>query len=202
MENSQMTFIRNKINAMPQGSAFVVSDFTEEVEYENAKKCLLRLEQEGFIRRVIRGIYDKPYFSKVLNEYSAPNIEEVAKAIARNYNWQIAPSGLTALNLLGLSNQVTNSYEYYSSGQYKTYGIGNIVISFKHKSSKELLNMSYKTSLVIQAIKELGPNIDTQSLSKIKKSLSQKEMRNLLNETNNSIKWIYEIIKTMCYEGA
>ena len=54
MENSQMTFIRNKINAMPQGSAFVVSDFTEEVEYENAKKCLLRLEQEGFIRRVDR----------------------------------------------------------------------------------------------------------------------------------------------------
>lgn len=198
MEQSKMHLIRNRINNLPQGSAFVVSDFTDEVEYENAKKCLLRLEKEGFIRRVIRGIYDKPYFSKLINEYSTPNIEEVAKAIGRNYNWQITPSGLTALNLLGLSTQVTNSYEYYSSGQYKTYKIGNIVISFKHKSSKELLNLSFKTSLVIQAIKELGPDIDEQTLSRIKNNLSEKEIQILLEETNNVTKWIYEIIKQIC----
>ena len=198
MEKSQMTLIRDKISSMPQGSVFVASDFTNEAEYENAKKCLLRLEREGFLRRVIRGIYDKPYFSKTLNEYSAPNIEEVAKAIARNFNWQIAPSGLTALNLLGLSTQVTNSYEYYSSGQYKSYQIDKIVIYFKHKSSKELLNLSYKSSLIIQAIKELGPDIDEQAISKIKKNLSQKEMQTLLNESSNVTKWIYEVVKTIC----
>ena len=195
---SEMNLIRIRITNMPFGSAFVVSDFTDIAEYANAKKCLLRLEKEGFIRRVIRGIYDKPYFSNLLNEYVAPNIEEVAKAIARNYNWKTSPSGITALNLLGLSTQVTNTYEFYSSGQYKTYEIGNITIYFKHKSSKELLNLSYKSSLVVNAIKELGPSIDNQSILTIGKALSADEKRALLFETSGVTKWIYEIIKKIC----
>lgn len=198
MNNSEMNLIRNKIIKMPYGSSFVVSDFTDIAEYENAKKCLLRLEKEGFIRRIIRGIYDKPFFSKLLNEYSAPNIEEVAKAIARNYNWKISPSGLTALNLLGLSTQVTNSYEYYSSGQYKTYEIGTIAINFKHKSSKELLDLSYKSSLVVNAIKELGTSINEQSIKAIRNCLSTEEKNNLIHETIGVTKWIFEVIKKIC----
>lgn len=203
MINSEMNLIRIKITKMPSGSVFVVSDFTDITGYENAKKCLLRLEKEGLIRRVIRGIYDKPYYSTLLNEYAAPNIEDIARAIARNYNWKTSPAGLTALNLLGLSTQVTNSYEFYSSGQYKTYQIGKITIYFKHKSSKELLDLSYKSSLVVNAIKELGPSIDSESIETIKKHLLDEEKHVLLNETNNVTKWIYEVIKKICkdYEG-
>ena len=200
MKKSEMNLIRMKITKMPSSSAFVVSDFTDITEYENAKKCLLRLEKEGFIRRIIRGIYDKPYFSKLLNEYSAPNIEEVVKAIARNYNWKTSPTGLTALNLLGLSTQVTNSYEFYSSGQYKTYKIGKITIQFKHKSSKELLDLSYKSSLVVNAIKVLGNSIDEHSIEFIRNHLSAKEKRDLLKEASGVTKWIYEIVKKICSE--
>lgn len=198
MANSEMNLIKNRIISMLHGSVFVVSDFTDIAEYQNAKKCLLRIEKEGLIRRVIRGIYDKPYFSNALNEYAAPNIEEVAKAIARNYNWKISPSGLTALNLLGLSTQVTNSYEYCSSGQYKTYEIGKISINFKHKSSKELLDLSYKSSLVVNAIKELGPLIDEESIETIRNRLSASEKRNLLQEASGVTKWIFETIKKIC----
>lgn len=200
MTNSEINLIRTRISKMPLGSVFIVSDFTDIAEYENAKKSLLRLEKEKFVRRIIRGIYDKPHFSRTLNEYSAPNIDNVANAIARNYHWKISPSGLTALNLLGLSTQVTNSYEYFSSGQYKTYEIGKIIISFKHKSSKELLDLSYKTLLVVNAIKELGPNVDEQSINIIRNHLSSKEKDILLSETNGVTKWIYEIIKRICYE--
>lgn len=198
MKNSEMNLIKNRIMNMPVGSVFVVSDFTDIAEYENAKKCLLRLEKEGLIRRIIRGIYDRPYFSNVLNEYAAPIIEEVAKAIARNYNWKTSPTGLTALNLLGLSSQVTNNYEFYSSGQYKTYKIGKIIVYFKHKSSKELLDLSYKSSLVVNAIKELGPSIAGQNIEIIKKRLSKEEKKILLNETSGVTKWIYELIKKIC----
>lgn len=198
MNNSEMNLIRNKIMKMPNGSVFIISDFTDITEYENAKKCLLRLEKEGFIRRVIRGIYDKPYFSTTLNEYASPNIEEVAIAIARNFNWKTSPTGLTALNLLGLSTQITSGYEFYSSGQYKIYEIGKTTIYFKHKSSKELLNLSYKSSLVVNAIKEIGPSFDERSIGLIKKRLSIKEKNNLLHETSNVTKWIYEVIKKIC----
>lgn len=67
MTNSGMNLIRNKINKLPFGNVFVISDFTDISEYKNVKKCLQRLEKEGLVRRIIRGVYDKPYFSKVLN---------------------------------------------------------------------------------------------------------------------------------------
>lgn len=195
MKNSEMNLIKYRIKKLPNGSAFVVSDFTDIAEYDNAKKCLLRLEQDGFIRRVIRGVYDRPYYSNLLKEYTSPNIEEVAKAIARNYNWKISPSGLTALNLLGLSTQVTNRYEFYSSGQYKSYEIGNIVIYFKHKSSKELLDLSFKSSLVVNSIKELGSSISEKDIELIGKHLSKEDKKTLLKECNRATKWIFEVIK-------
>ncbi len=193
-----MALIKSRIESLPPGRAFVIADFTDVADYENAKKCLLRLEKDHFIRRIIRGIYDKPYFSKLLNEYSSPDIEETAKAIARNYNWQISPSSSTALNLLGLSTQVTNNYEYYSSGQYKTYEVGKNTIKFMHKSSKELLNLSYKSSLVVQAIKALGTEIDNIMILKMQKQLTDLEKRALLEEASGVTKWIYEIIKRIC----
>jgi hypothetical protein len=74
------------------------------------------LPASEYIRRVIRGVYDKPKYSTLLQEYSAPNPNEIADALARNYSWTIAPTGNTALNLLGLSTQVPANWSYISSG--------------------------------------------------------------------------------------
>ena len=198
MKNSVMEQISKRIDRLPVRSAFVASDFTDIADYQNAKKCLLRLEGEKRVRRVLRGVYDKPYFSSILNEFSAPDLEEIARAIARNYSWQIAPTGVTSLNLLGLSTQVVSAYEYYSSGQYKNYEVGKMEIRFLHRSSKELLNLSYESALVVSAIKELGPEIDEDHIVKIKSRLSDKSKARLLEESARVTKWIYEVIKRIC----
>jgi len=198
MKNSVMEQIKGRIDGLPDRSAFVASDFTDIADYQNAKKCLLRLEGEKFIRRVLRGIYDKPYYSDLLKEFSSPDLEEVAKAIARNYSWQIAPTGVTSLNLLGLSTQVVHAIEYYSSGQYKSYEVGKMTIRFLHRSSKELLNLSYESALVVSAIKELGVNIGDDAVAKMKSRLGEKSKAILLEESAHVTKWIYEVIKRIC----
>ena len=198
MKNSVMEQIKKRIDGLPARSAFVASDFTDIADYQNAKKCLLRLEEEKFVRRVLRGVYDKPYFSGLLNELSSPDLEEISRAIARNYSWQIAPTGVTSLNLLGLSTQVVNTYEYYSSGQYKNYEVGKMEICFLHRSSKELLNLSYESALVVSAIKELGTGIGDDHIAKIKSRLSDKSKAKLLEESAHVTKWIYEVIKRIC----
>jgi hypothetical protein len=198
MKNSAMQQIKNRIDALPVRSAFVASDFTDIADYQNAKKCLLRLEEEKFVRRVLRGVYDKPYFSGLLNEFSSPDLEEISKAIARNYSWKIAPTGVTSLNLLGLSTQVVSSYEYYSSGQYKNYEVGKMTIRFLHRSSKELLYLSYESALVVSAIKELGIGIDDEAVAKIRHRLSERSRAVLLEESAHVTKWIYEVIKRIC----
>ena len=198
MKNSVMEQIKNRIAALPARSAFVASDFTDIADYQNAKKCLLRLEEEKFVRRVLRGVYDKPYFSSLLNEFSSPDLEEISRAIARNYSWKIAPTGVTSLNLLGLSTQVVSSYEYYSSGQYKNYEVGKMAIRFLHRSSKELLYLSYESALVVSAIKELGIGIDDETVAKIRHRLSERSRAVLLEESAHVTKRIYEVIKRIC----
>ena len=198
MKDSKMENIRKRIDSLPPRSVFVVSDFTDICDYQNAKKCLLRLQQDGLIRRVIRGIYDKPYFSPLLGEDSCPNIEETAKAIARNFSWQIVPTGITSLNILGLSTQVAAHHEYFSSGPYKTYDIGGIEIRFLHRSSRETLGLSYESALVVSAIKQQGPNIGEGALIRIGNCLGIKGKKRLLSETKHITKWIYEIVKIIC----
>lgn len=86
----------------------------------------------------------------------AADPEAVANALARSYHWTIAPCGNTALNLLGLSTQVTAVWSYISDGPYKTYEWNSTKLEFKHRTNKEITGLSYMTSLVIQALKRLA----------------------------------------------
>lgn len=201
MNNSNISKIDRTISKLPHGSAFCVSDFTNNFSYELIKKSLQRLESEGKIRRVIRGVYDKPSFCEAINEYSVPYPDEIANALARNFNWVIAPTGNTALNVLGLSTQVPAKWVYITSGPYKKYDIGNIKIEFNHRSNKELLNMSDKTLILIQALKAIGKeHINKDIIQKLKKKYSKEDKIKILNESKNTVIWIYEIIKEICRE--
>lgn len=200
-ENTIKQSIYNKINKLPYGSVFVVSDFLDFAENDTIKQNLKRFADEGLIQRVSFGIYYKPKFSKLLRENEAVDIHEVAKAIARNYNWSITPSGENALNMLGLSTQVPASYEYISSGPYREYVIDNMTLNFIHRNLKETQGFSPITSLVIQALKTFGKdNIDETHIKTIKSRLSKKDKETLLLESKKTTNWIYRIIKTICEE--
>lgn len=196
---SYVNMMEDRIEKAPMGAAFIVSDFVDIMDYETAKKNIARLEKSGVIRRVIRGIYDKPRFSTLIQEYSAPDPDAIAKALARNYNWTIVPTGATASNLLGLSTQVPARWSYFSSGPYKKYEVGNVVIDFAHRADRELSDMSYKTKLVIQAIKDLGKErIGITEINIIRSRLSEDEKVIILQEGQQTTAWIYAAIKKIC----
>ena len=113
--------IQNRIGTAPDGTIFIVSDFSDVADSETIRRNLNRLVQAGTLRRILKGVFEKPKFSKLLGEYVAADPDAVAKALARCYHWTIAPCGDTALNMLGLSTQVTAVWSYISDGPYKTY---------------------------------------------------------------------------------
>lgn len=198
-DNSKISQIAKRIDEAPFGSAFVTSDFTDIAEYETVKKTIARLEKRGMIRRVLRGVYDKPKFSTLLKEYAAPIPDQIAHAIARNYNWTISASGNTALNLLGLSAQVPADWSYISSGPYKKYTFGNVTLMFTHRSDSQIIGMTEKTLLIIQAIKAIGQdNISDIDMQRIRNRLSSDECKSILSESRYTISWIYEVIKEIC----
>lgn len=199
MERSNyLNEIRQKIIESEKGTVFVASDFADISDNMKVGVCLSRLENEKLLRRIMRGVYDKPEYNSFLQEYLEPAPDKVANAIARNYGWTIVPCGDTALNLLGLSTQVPAIWLYVSDGPYKEYSFNNTSIKFKHTANKEISKLSYKTSLVIQALKALGKeDIDNNVIVKLTKALTDDEKKNMLNEAKSTTSWIYEYIKSI-----
>ena len=197
--SSSANIIKTRIMNSPDGSVFTTVDFADVIENSRVGVILSRLEEDGVIRRVMRGIYDKPVYNDFLKEYIAPSPSLVAEALARNFGWTIVPCGDTALNILGLSTQVPATWSYVSDGTYKEYTYDNTTIKFKRTTNKEISKLSYKTALVVQALKALGKdNIDDTIINKLKNDLTDEEKATALLEAKAATSWIYEYIKQIC----
>lgn len=191
--------IKNSILLADYGTVFVAVDFVSITDKKNVNMSLLRLEDEGLILRIIRGVYYKAEYNDFLQEYVVPNPDKVAHAIARNFGWTITPCGDTALNILGLSTQVPAIWSYVSDGTYKEYSYDNTTIKFKRTTNKEISKLSYRTALIIQALKALGKdNIGNTVINKLKNDLTDKEKAAALLEAKAATSWIYEYIKQIC----
>lgn len=191
--------IKKRILAEKIGAVFVAADFADLTDKAIANVVLTRLESDGIIRRVLRGVYDKPEYNEFLKEYVAPIPDNVAHALARNYGWTIVPCGDTALNLLGLSTQVPATWVYVSDGTYKEYTYDKTTIQFKRTTNKEVSKLSYKTALTIQALKALGKDrIDDTILARFRKLLTVDEKQTMLLEAKTATSWIYEYIRQIC----
>lgn len=191
--------IKNRISATESGSVFVATDFVDITDKKTVAMGLTRLESDGVIRRVLRGVYEKPEYNEFLQEYVAPIPDKVARALARNFGWTIVPCGDTALNLLGLSTQVPSVWIYVSDGIYKEYAYDNTVIQFKKTTNKEVSKLSYKTALTIQALKAIGKDkVNETIIENLRILLTDSEKQNMLNEAKAATSWVYEYIKLVC----
>ena len=203
MDNGFMKSIRDRILAAEDGSVFTSSDFADIADTGTIRQSLNRLVQDKILRRIIRGVFEKPKYSKLLGEYVAVSPDAVAQALARSYRWTIAPCGDTALNILGLSNQVTAVWSYISDGPYKTYEWDHVKIEFRHRTNREITGLSYMTSLVIHGLKALGKErISSETIERLSARLSESEKTALLRESSESSDWIVDTVRKICLGGA
>lgn len=194
-----MNQIEERIRNSPKITIFLTSDFTDLASSDAANKALLRLEEAGLIRRILFGVYEYPDYNEFLNEYVEPSPDKVAHALARKFGWTIVPCGDTALNMLGLSTQVPSIWLYVSDGTYKEYAYGNTVIKFQRTTNKKISKISYKTALVIQALKALGKeNITSEIINKIASTTTEEQNITMFSEAKYATAWIYGIIKEIC----
>ena len=191
--------ILDRINTLKDGHVFIANDFFDIAGYETIRSTLNRLVESKEITRIMNGIYFKTRYIELIDEYTTPSIDEVAKAIARKYNWTIAPSGNTALNLLGLSTQVPATWSYISDGRYVKFTIGNTVIEFKRRTNGDISKMSTMTAMIIQAIKAIGKdNVTEKEINFLKAKISPKEKEELLYNAKSTSVWVYYIIMKIC----
>lgn len=198
-KSNSWNLMRNRINNSDSGTVFVAVDFVDIMDKTSVNTYLTRLVEERLIQRIMRGVYYKAEYNNFLQEYVAPEPDAVAHALARNFGWTIVPCGDTALNLLGLSTQLPAAWVYVSDGAYKEYTYEQTRIKFKRTTNKEISKLSYKTALVVQALKALGKdNVDDMIIVKLRSTLTDSEKQALIGETKAVTSWIYEYIKLIC----
>lgn len=198
LDSGYMKRIRERILSAENGMVFTTSDFADIADSDTVRQSLNRLVNSGILRRVFRGVFERPKYSNLLKEYVATDPNAVANALARSYHWTIAPCGNTALNFLGLSTQVTATWSYISDGPYRIYEWDSTKIEFKHRANKEITGLSYITVLVVQALKILGKdNVTPEIIRTLSDRLDSKDKVIILKESAEVTDWVYDIIKNI-----
>ena len=177
-----------------KGSILFVDDFLDYGNPESIKKALLRLKQKGLLVRLAHGIYLFPKIDKELG-LLFPSTEDIAKAIARRDRARIVPTGVHALNKLGLSSQVPMKVVYLTDGAARSVKVGKRTISFKKASPKNLLAQGEISSLVIQALKTIGQKkLDNDTLKRIHLILENEKEENIVDDAKLAPAWIKKIL--------
>lgn len=198
--------ILSRIYGRGRGWAFSKTDFVAGFGEANIHQALSMLARAGRTRRVCHGVYDYPRYSDLLGQNLSPDIDQVAGALARKFNWRIQPSGEAALNLLGLSTQVPGRWVYLSDGPNREYPVGEEgrqILAFRKSPLKDSGFKYRESGLLVQALKALGKErVDTVVIETLRRWLEPKLRRPILSDTRAVSGWILQIIKQVCEEAA
>ena len=192
-----------RIECQGAGKAFSAKDFLDIASRTTIDVTLAELAQDGTIRRIRRGLYDKPKVNPALGGKLSPDIDEAARAIARRQKWKIVPEGAWAANLLGLTTQVPAKISYLTDGPNNEVPIGRRSIYFKHARPKALAGLEGKIALVVQALRYLGKeNVGSREMETLRAALTPSEKRKLVKDTRFGVDWIYEMAKRIAEKAA
>jgi len=187
--------IESRIKKRGKGAIIFPSDLADLGGAEVVKKVLLRLEQQGFLKRLAFGIYLYPKQSKLLGSLT-PTLEEIAKAIAERDAARIVPTGIYALNRLGLSTQVPLNAVYLTDGASRKVQVGKRTILFKKTSPRNLAAAGPISRLAIQALKAIGDGkVEPGEEKKIVELLKNESQKNIKNDLSIAPEWIRKIMR-------
>ena len=203
MNQSIENKLLNRIRGHGRSWAFSQRDFAGIGSRSAIDLALHRLLRKNAIRRVMRGIYDYPQFSTLLDRVLSPDTDQIAQALARKFGWRIQPSGPTAQNLLRLSTQVPAKIVYLSDGPDRSYQIDHTALVFEHTPLKEAGFKRRESALIVQAIKSLGSDkITPDVIAKIREWLDPDLRNKVLADTRTATGWVYTAIQKICRENS
>lgn len=188
--------IETKISKSTPGEIFFSTDFSTYGTPENIRQVLSRLEKEGVLERIAQGIYLKPKRDPLLG-ILYPSIEEIAKKIAKRDKARIAPTGVMALYLLGLTTQIPLKIAYLTDGSQRQIKIGNHNILFKQTVPRNFAIKEERLHLIVQAFREKGQREITKDfLKKIENHVKKLDAKLLDTQLKYAPVWIQkEILK-------
>lgn len=146
------TRIIDRIGQSPSDAVWTPTDFLDLAGRDAIDKTLQRLAKAGELRRIDRGLYDRPRFNSLTRQDSAPDPRAVIDAVARRDQIRILVDGMTAANDLGLTNAVPAKIVVHSEARPKSIRLGNLVIEFKLTAASKLYWAGRPAMRIVQAL--------------------------------------------------
>ena len=183
---SLKVLIMQRINKAFQGSVWTPEDFLDYADRHAVDKALQRLVMIGELRRISRGLYDRPRKNLLTGKFSAADYRKVIEAIERKSHVRILIDGITAANDLGLTNAVPAHIIIRTDGRVRPIQLDNLVIEFKLTAASKFYWAGRPAMRIVQALhwihegiksdEQMTQEVKNKLLGWLKKSIQRKEI--------------------------
>lgn len=179
------TQIRNRIKQLPKGKTFGYNDLRIAKEnYTTAAKALERLQKEGLIKKVSKGVFYKPE-QTVFGELMPDNSELLRPYLFENGKRVAYETGTSLYNRLGFTTQMAFRIKIASRGKRININSGSLKADAV-KSYAEVNDNNYVILGLLDAFKDIKRIPDcsvdqaVRRVSAIVKELNEKQSEALL----------------------
>jgi hypothetical protein len=128
------------------------SDFADLGSRTAVDKVLQRLAAGGELRRIERGLYDRPGHSRLTGQPTVPDYRAVIEAVTRKDQVRAVVDGMTAANDLGLTTAVPARIEVLVDARLRPIRLGKQEIRFKQAAASRLFWAGRPAMRVVQAL--------------------------------------------------
>ena len=143
--------LRARISEAPL-QVWAPADFVDLGGRAAIDKALQRMVASGQLRRIQRGLYDKPSQNALTGKTTVPDYRAVIDAIVRRDQVRWLIDGMTAANMLGLTNAVPAKIEVLVDARLKPVTLGNQKIVFKKAAPSRLYWSGRPGMYLVQAL--------------------------------------------------
>lgn len=152
MSSDLKSRITAAIDIAPPGRVWVPADFAAFGSRDAVDKALQRLVASGGLRRIDRGLYDRPMINRLTQRPTVPDYREILDALARRDHIRMLVDGLTAANDLGLTDAVPARVTIHTDTRRRTITLDNLVIAFKLTAPSRLYWAGRPAMRLVQAL--------------------------------------------------
>ncbi|CAN7559184.1 MULTISPECIES: DUF6088 family protein [unclassified Variovorax] len=140
------------LDAAAPGYVWVPTDFAALGTRAAIDKTLQRMVARGALRRIDRGLYDRPALNSLTKRPASPDYRAVVDALARRDQARILVDGMTAANDLGLTDAVPARVTIYTDTQPRSIHLDKLTIEFKPTAPSRLYWAGRPAMRVVQAL--------------------------------------------------
>lgn len=168
-----MSELKSRITAMIEAAepaqVWVPTDFAHLGSRDAIDKTLQRMVQANELRRIDRGLYDRPRLNSLTRRPTTPDYRAVAEAIARRDQLRLLVDGMTAANDLGLTDAVPARVTIHTDTRRRAIQLEKLTIEFKQTAPSRLYWAGRPAMRVVQALHWLKDTLTSERSSILSK---------------------------------